>query len=176
LSSPDSAIAGFQFLFGLYHTQLLPKDLLFDFEKKISGFNFVGLINLNPMIVILGLYFSTCQAKQLSDNAKNHLIEELLGLAEACSKLYPGQSSIPDDNVLEVELSALLFESAVQLSKSMTENKVIDEFERLMMGILSRWSETKPIALRLLNRLYSDIPIPISHTLGKVLLEIRLLR
>jgi hypothetical protein len=176
LSSPDSAIAGFQFLFGLYHTQLLPKDLLFDFEKKISGFNFVGLINLNPMIVILGLYFSTCQAKQLSDDAKNHLIEELLGLAEACSKLYPGQSSIPDDNVLEVELSALLFESAVQLSKSMTENKVIDEFERLMMGILSRWSETKPIALRLLNRLYSDIPIPISHTLGKVLLEIRLLR
>jgi hypothetical protein len=176
LSSPDSAIAGFQFLFGLYHTQLLPKDLLFDFEKNISGLNFVGLINLNPMIVILGFYFSTCQAKQLSDNVKNHLSEELLGLAEACSKLFPGQSSITDDNVLEVELTSLLFESAVQLSKSMTENKVIDEFERLMMGILSRWSETKPIALRLLNRLYSDTPISFSHTLGKVLLEIRTLR
>lgn len=90
--------------------------------------------------------------------------------------MYPRQSSIPDDNVLEVELTALLFESAVQLSKSMTENKVIDEFERLMMGILSRWSETKPIALRLLNCLYSDIPISSSHTLGKVLLEIRSLR
>ena len=50
---------------------------------------------------------------------------------------------------------------------------MIDEFDRLMMGILSRWSETKPIGLRLLNRLYRDIPIPISHTLGKVLLEIR---
>ena len=87
LSSPDSASVGFQFLFGIYHTQVLPEDLLNEFERNISNFNFVELINRNPMIAILGFYFSTCQAKQLSENAKNHLIDELPGLAEAGSKL-----------------------------------------------------------------------------------------
>ena len=53
---------------------------------------------------------------------------------------------------------------------------MIDEFDRLMMGILSRWKEAKPIGLRLLNCLYRDIPIPIAHKLGKMLLEIRQLR
>jgi hypothetical protein len=176
LSSPDSAIAGFQFLFGIYHAQLLPEDLLNEFEKNITTFNFVDLINVNPIIAMLGFYFSTCQAKQLSEIAKRHLIEELHGLAEAGSKLSCEGDSLKDHNFREVEIIALLFESAIQLSKIMPEDRIIDEFDRLMIGIISRWSEAKPIGLRLVNRLYRDTPISIAHTLGKVLLEIRSLR
>lgn len=176
LSSPDSSIAGFQFLFGIYHTQALPEALLSKFEKNISAFKFVELINQNPMVAILGFYFSTCQAKQLSDSAKTHLIDELLELAEVGSKLSRELNISTDHNFQEAEIIALLFESTIQLSKTVPEDEMIDEFGRLTMEIISRWKEAKTIGLRLLNRLYQDIPIPVAHTLGKVLLEVRSLR
>lgn len=176
LSAPDSSIAGFQFLFGIYHTQTLPEALLSKFEKNISALKFVELINQNPMVAILGFYFSTCQAKQLSDNAKTHLIDELLELAEVGSKLSRELNKSNDHNFQEAEIIALLFESTIQLSKTVPEDEMIDEFGRLTMEIISRWKEAKTIGLRLLNRLYQDIPIPVAHTLGKVLLEVRSLR
>ncbi len=176
LSSPDSARASFQILFGIYHTQVLPEDLLKEFEKNISTLNFVDLFNEDPMIAILGFYFSTYQAKQFSENVKNHLMNELLGLAEAGSKLSSEPGSSKGRNFQEIEIFALLLESAIQLSKTVPENRMIDEFDRLLIEILSRCKEAKPIGLRLLNGLYRDIPIPIAHTLGKALLEVRALR
>jgi len=176
LESTDSAIAGFQLLLSIYPAQFLPKDLLQEYEKKISNLDFVDLINLNPMIAMFGFSFSTYQAKQLSATTKTHLINELLGLAEACSKLFSTQSSISGGRVQEVEFASLLFESAVQLSKTMSEDRMIDEFGKLVVDIISRWSNVKPIGLRLINQLYEKTPISISHTLGKLLLEIRSLR
>ncbi len=173
LSDPELSFTGWQVLLATYRNQRLPDSLLESFDNAVSEFNFEDLIRKDSTTGFMSFYFSSRQAKDLSSDSQNHLVQQIGNLAKVASSLnYEIKNS--GQSMRKEEVIALMLDTCIRLSRaSVDDEQALEAFSNMVIDFVDNWKEARPITLRLLNRLIREIQVPGVRKLGKLLLILR---